>query len=229
MTDRAVAALVRLHLIRIRRLAMTNLIMFTAATALDIVRHGLSFDSAMPWFLGSAILFPISPGFMIAREKMDGSLRYFASLPVSAAQHATARAVVAFASTLPAVAMIAIGLVAGPSHFPLLFAAVAGIGAGVALGAGSLALLASQILIRPGDGLKYMLWILFGFFIVVKMMKFASEHGGLDIAASFLKTVPGLAASSALLWVGMAFVAWASLRAIGVRTVAYRGEPWDKP
>ncbi|HVZ47980.1 MAG TPA: hypothetical protein VG916_04305 [Gemmatimonadaceae bacterium] len=227
--NRAVAALFRLHLLRLRRTAVTLVVTSCALAALYAVQHPVTVDSMLPWFLGGAGVLPMAPALLMAREKADGSLRYFASLPVTPGDHASARALTVFLLTLPAGAIVMLAMRQPPLSLPAGLAGMAGAGACVAMAGLGLVLLAVQIALPPGEGFRYLLYTFVAFLGVMQVAGFVGKLGVADIAMRVLRTPTGLGALSAALWIAMGVAIWAALKVIGTKTVAYRGDPVIMP
>lgn len=71
----ACRALIGIHLTRARSTAWASALAVIAMSSIDVLRHGFSVDTTLPWLLGASLTIPLSPGLSIIREKTDGSLR----------------------------------------------------------------------------------------------------------------------------------------------------------
>jgi hypothetical protein len=223
-----VITLATLHLSRLRRPLVAVLVSVPVMIALSVLRHGWSVDATLPWLLGVSLILPFAPGITLVKEKADGSLRYYASLPVSGESHAFARALVSLLlALLP-------GLVVGLATRSLMPAEngalpwAAGIGAATCLFALSLALLAFQMKASIGEAATYMVYAMLGIGLGVgvigKVASLAVERGWLASLLPILHTRTGLAAASGVLWLVCATAGVVAFRSIARTSVRYRGE-----
>lgn len=222
--NKAVRALVGLHLSRLWKPTLTLVGASLAMVALNSIRHPLTVDNVLPWLLIVGIGSPTSVAMAVGREKMDGTFRYYASLPVTAAEHALARACAVVLLALPLGIVVAI-IMAGPMvGLPALFAGVAGLGAVALITTMSLVLLATTIMFHPGQAMSYISFAFMGVFALFTVSDYLGIHGAGAFFIRLLKTPSGLAMLSATLWVMMGAVAFVAFRIIGSKTVSYRGE-----
>jgi hypothetical protein len=193
--------------------------------SIDILRHGLSIDTTIPWFLGASIMIPLAPGFAIIKEKSDGSLRYFSSLPVRGQVHAMARLATSIASSLLAacVAALAVALTF-PIHSPAI---VVGTFASILLGltSVSLAIVAVQLRVSVGQGARRIVYGMGATVVGIQLFSVAQDRGLLDQARTMLFTREGMIVSSIALWALLGTVAAISIRSIARSSVSYRSEP----
>lgn len=223
----AIRALVGIHFSRLRSAVFATLVTIAVLTALSIVTKGWSVDATVPWLAGGSLMLPLAPAFSVVKEKLDGSLRYLASLPVTGRDQALARMIVALILSFPGALLVSVGV-----HFK-----VAGVGPAVIATAftgsllmmvtASLALLALQIKARPGHAMTYVIYAFVSLLLVFRGLGYASEAGWLTGIREFASSPAGLAVGSLALW-ALAFAAgWLSFRSIAKSTVTYRGEPAD--
>lgn len=219
-----VLTLASLHLSRLRRPLVATLVGLSAVVAVSVARHGWSIDSVVPWVLGVMLILPLAPGFTLVKEKADGSLRYYASLPVSGESHAVARTLVSLLLTVPAGVMLGVSM---RWLIPVASGALpwaAGVGAAICLTTLSLALLAVQMKAPIGEAATYMVYAMLGFGVIGKAASFAVDRGWLASLRPILQTRSGLAVASAVLWVLCAAAGIAAFRSIERTSVRYRGE-----
>ncbi len=220
-----VGALVALQFSRMYGPLRVLLIMTVVLVGLDVTRHGFSPDTTLPWVLGSFVMAPLIPNFVLFKERSDGSLRYVASLPVSEADHGLSRAMSAFLMSLPSAAVAAYALHTEIAELAPLAIALCGVVIALATTAASLCLFALQLSVEMGQGLVRVLYVLPVFVASGYVIDFAREHGWLVPLRNGLSSPTALAALSLGIWAGLGIAAYQATRSIGRRTVRYRGEP----
>lgn len=220
-----IATLVRVHMSRVRRPLLSAVVGIGAMAALGASRHGWSFESLLPWALGIALIAPIFPAFSLVREKSDGSLRYFASLPVAGAHHAWARTIVSALLGLPGGLLVAVTVHTMKPSLPSAVPIVGGIGVWLGATAISLALVAMQFRARIGQAATYGLYAVIGWIAIAKIIGVAAEEGWLNPLRGLLTTAGGLLAISVGVWVAIGAVGYVAFRSIARSSVSYRGEP----
>lgn len=221
----ACRALVGIHLTRARSTAWASALAVAAMSSIDILRHGLSVDTTVPWLLGASLTIPLAPGFSIIREKTDGSLRYFSSLPVSGRVHAVARAATsALTSVIAAgVAAIAVALKFPASSPAIVVATFAASWLG--LSAISLAIVAVQLRVSVGQAAKRIVLGMGAVVVGLQLIGAAQERGAFDHLKERLFTQEGLLVVSITFWLLLGAVFAASMRSIAKTSVTYRAEP----
>jgi hypothetical protein len=190
---------------------------------IDVSRHGVRFDDLLPWVLGGAMVMPFAPGFTLVREKTDGSLRYFASLPVTGRAHSLARLLVSAVTALPGALLAAVAL-AMRLESSVQVAVAAGAAIWAALTAASLGLLALSLRAKVGQAMVFAIYAIVGSMAVMRALAFAKERGWLEPLRAMIANPAGLAALSGLVWVAIAIAGFVALKSISNNTSAYRGE-----
>lgn len=222
---RACRALATIHLTRVKGTAWASAIAVLVMASIDIVRHGLSIDTTIPWLLGASIMIPLAPGFAIIKEKSDGSLRYYSSLPVRGQVHAMARVVTSIATSLLAacVATLAVSLTF-PTHSPVI---VLGTFASTLLGltSVSLAIVAMQLRVSVGQGAKRIVYGMSATVVGMQLFSVAQDRGLLERAKPMLFTREGMIVSGIAFGVLIGTVAAISIRSIARSSVSYKSEP----
>lgn len=222
--NEAIRALVGIHFSRVRRLLFSIVVLVASATGLGVAREGWSIDSTLPWILGACMVLPVTPGFSMVREKIDGSLRYFASLPVSGKEHAMARAIVSVLLCLP---IAVLGTVYLYAKVPSVGAAATGltfVGSLLMTTAISLALVSMQYKVPTGRAANYALYAIIGILFGSRGLAFLVELDAMRRVRAALATPAGLSILSLLLWASMAAVAWFSFKSLAKSAVTYREE-----
>lgn len=220
----AVLALARMLLSRLRPVAVNVAVAITVLVALDAVRGGVTASDALAWALGGSLMLPLGPILGVVREKSDGSLRFLATLPISGAEHAAARALATFGASVPSAVAIALLVTVEASALPASYALLSGVLGALLLTGAALALTAVQLQTPIGRGLSAaMLWFV-GFVVGVQGLGAAWEYLDLPRVGVLLASRRAMALISLGAW-----MAAAALVAVGMQRIAnyaprYRGE-----
>lgn len=221
---RAVSALVRMQLSKVRRVAVSATIAIAALVALDAADGGLTFSAVLAWVLGGSLMLPLGPVLGVVREKADGSLRFLATLPITGTEHALARAVTVLVTSVPATVVIATLVLTEAPELPPYIAVMAGGVSGLLLAGSALSLTAAQLKAPIGRGaVSAMYWIV-GFVVSMRLVFLAWERFSLPHPSVLLSDPRGLLVASVALWTLVAAMCTLSWRSIALLAPRYRGE-----
>jgi hypothetical protein len=194
-------------------------------SGLDIVKHGVRPSSLITWLIAGAIMMPPMQGIVVVRDKMDGTLRFLASLPVAGAEHVAARLAGGALFAIPALILAPIGLRANAPQFSMAQDIMIGIGLWMALVAGSLALVALQLRTTVGEGVRAAMFLFIGLIILGRIVSSVSASERFAGMRASLRSPIGFAALSLLLWVVVAAITWWACRTVARISESYQGEP----
>ncbi len=224
MRSDRIFTLARLFLSRLGRQLGAVLVAVGAMATVDIARHGVHLMSLVAWGLGGALMVPPMQAVVVVRDKMDGSLRFLASLPVAGAEHVAARTLAAAVLGFPAFVLGLIGLSAGaPAFSPSQDVAIA-FTSWIALTVISVAFTAVQMRTRVGDGIRL---AMFGFAAIVigaRVLSSATSGGRFATWRAILFTERGFALASVLVWILIGAAAWWAARTIARISESYEGD-----
>lgn len=224
----AIRALVGIHLSRLRRSLVASVVMVVVMAGLQVMRKGWSVDTTLPWLLGAYVMLPLAPVLSLVREKMDGSLRYFASLPVSGRDHAISRTIVAMLVSIPGAAITAILFYLKLPGIGVTVAAFVFLAGAFLLTAGQLALLALQYKAETGRSMTYAVYGTLGMIGTAQVLWLLDRFEFFRRIEAGVLTPAGLSILSVLLWISMAAIAWFSFNSLAKSTVSYR-EQFTEP
>ena len=219
-----VVTLARLFLSRLGRQLGAVVVAVGVLATMDIARHGVHLMSLVAWGLGGAIMVPPMQAVLVVRDKMDGSLRFLASLPVAGAEHVAARTIVAVVLGFPAFVLGLIGLSAGAPAFSQAQDVAIALTGWIGLAAISVAFTAVQMRTKVGDGMRL---AMFGFAAVViaaRVLSSASSSRQFATWRATVFTARGFALASLLVWVLIGAAAWWAARTIARISESYEGE-----
>ena len=222
-----VVTLASIHMRRMwRQLALIAATILLLAS-LDLVKHGVRPDSQLGWFLGGTLMVPFMQGMLIIREKTDGSLRFFATLPIAGAEHAAGRAVVALLLSLPAASVAFVGVRLNGHGLSLSAAIAIGLAATVVWAVLALGLTAMQLRTRIGTGARTALLLFTGIIVIGQVAPSVIDTGAFGRLRALLLTRDGLAAVSILVWMALAVCGWWSIRTIARIRESYEQDAAD--
>jgi hypothetical protein len=219
-----VLALAGVLLARVRRAVVSVTIAAVALIALDVAKNGVEIESILAWTLGGAVMLPLAPALSLVREKADGSLRFFAWLPVEGAEHVLARGAVAIILSLPAAivgGLTASVMLAGVS--PALALSM-GVGTCVVLSTASFVMTAFQLRAPIGRGPATAAVSLLVMIAVMRLLTAVLDESDLSRFIAFVVTPAGMALVTTLGWGLVGLSATFAARVIGMESQRYSGE-----
>jgi hypothetical protein len=193
--------------------------------AIDLLKNGFRPSSLLGWFFGAAIMIPPMQGFVVARDKMDGTLHFLASLPIAGREHVAARVLVGAVFAIPALVLTVIGLHANVPQFSLAQDLLMGVAVWAGLTIVSLALIALQLRTTFGNGVRVMIYLFLAFIIAGRVLSGAAKDGRFSAMRDWVLTATGLALASLAFWMMMTLLAGWAGRTIARISESYEGEP----
>ena len=223
---RAVLALWRLHLSRI----LKRQAVFAGTMAGLIVFVGLrrGWDHQMVPVLGLFLFFFHSqlPPMLMMREKLDGSLGFLGSLPISGHEHAVGRILTAATLAAPAAIACVVALVLY-SVVPIAAVAPAAFGIYMLLTVTSVVGTALHYRYSVGEFMQRGLYSLLAFIALAFLLdELITRSWFPSLEALVRPTV--LIAASMLSWAGLLAAGWWAVRTIARLAPIYQGEPDDE-
>jgi hypothetical protein len=216
--------LARFHGSRLGRNVGAVAAAFVITAGIDVHRHGLHLAVVLPWLLGATGVLPLMQGFLVLRDKFDGSLRFLASLPVAGEEHAAARALLCIALAAPVGVVTWFALGQNAPMFTAGQAVVVSLIAWIGLGAGAVLLTAVQMRTEAGQGAKVALWLIVGAMVLTNAVPAMFGPKRWAALGAALLTRAGFAAASTVFWLALAAATWWAWQTIARISESYQAE-----